>query len=156
MPKRTSRQASRKAGQATPAQPAKRVHALSFPGADTSDERPCWRFTHVDHDGPWGFGEVEPAVLRDILRHLGQFESMKLNEIFHSGGYPGKDYDVPGIPNAEALERIIDMKLTDQTKIWALRLGGRPRLYGFLWRNIFNVVWWVPEHDIHPSHLKHT
>ena len=156
MPKQTPKRASRRAAQAAPARPAKQVHDLAFPGADTTDERPCWRFTHVDHDGPWGFDAVAPAVLTDMLRRLAQFESMTLNELFHSGGYPGKDYDVESIPNPAALARLEAIGLADQTKIWGLRLGGKPRLYGFLWGNIFNVVWWVPEHDIHPSHLKHT
>jgi hypothetical protein len=37
-----------------------------------------------------------------------------------------------------------------------LRLGGEPRLYGFVDENIFHVVFWDPDHEIWPSVLKHT
>lgn len=156
MSKKTPRKAARNAAQAVPARPAKQVHGLSLPGAANSDERLAWRFTHVDHDGPWGFSEVEPSVLCGILSHLANFESMTLNEVFHRGGYPGKDYDVAAIPNSDALVRLEAVGLADQTKIWALRLGGEPRLYGFMDENIFHVVFWDPEHEIWPSRLKHT
>jgi len=156
MSKKTPRKAARAAAQAVPARPAKQVHDLSLPGAANSEERLCWRFTHVDHDGPWGFSEIEPSVLPRILGHLANFESMTLNEVFHHGGYPGKDYDVADIPNSGALARLEAIGLADQTKISVLRLGGEPRLYGFLDENIFHVVFWDPEHEIWPSVLKHT
>jgi hypothetical protein len=154
--KKAPRKAGRDAAQAAPARPAKHVHDLSQPGAANSEERLCWRFGYVDHDGPWGFDEVEPSVLREILVRLANFESMTLNEVFHRGGYPGKDYDVADIPNSDALDRLEVMGLADQTKIWVLRLGGEPRLYGLLRGNIFEVVFWDPEHEIWPSVLKHT
>lgn len=147
---------SRKAVQNLPPRSDKPVHSLALPGSGMSDKRPCWRFTHVDHDGPWGFAEVEPAELCHILRCLAKFETMTLNEIFHNGGYPGKDYEVAAIPNRAALDRLDELGLADQTKIWALRLQGEPRLYGFLDDNIFHVVWWDPKHKIWPSNKKHT
>ena len=154
--KKAPRKAAQDAAQAAPARPAKHVHGLSLPGAGNSEERPCWRFTHVDHDGPWGFDKVEPSVLCNILVRLGNFESMTLNKVFRSGGYPGKDYEVAAIPNSDALARLEAIGLADQTKIWVLRLGGEPRLYGFLDENIFHIVFWDPEHEIWPSVLKHT
>jgi hypothetical protein len=147
---------SRRAVQGLPSRSDKPVHTLPLPGSGESERRPCWRFSHVDHDGPWGFAEVKPAELCQILRCLASFETMTLNEIFHSGGYPGKDYDVATIPNREALQRLEEMGLADQTKIWALRLQGEPRLYGFLDENIFHVVWWDPKHEVWPSRKKHT
>ena len=52
----------------------------------------CWRFRHVDHEGPWSFDNVSPQVLSAILKKLSDFESMTVGEAF--GGNPGKDYDV--------------------------------------------------------------
>jgi hypothetical protein len=128
----------------------------ALPGADSSDDRLCWRFTHVDHDGPWGFGDTDTASLRQIMNGLANFESMTVNEAFLRGGYPGKDYDVEAIPTKAAHDRLEAMGMPDMTKIWALRLGGEPRLWGFLLGNIFHVVWWDPRHEIWPSTLKHT
>jgi hypothetical protein len=135
-------------------EPPKRLPGL--PGSGNSGDRLCWRFTHVDNTKPWGFSSVIAETLCDILGHLRKFESMTLNEVFHNGGYPGKDYDVEALPNSEALACLEEAGLADQTKIWALRLGGKPRLYGFLLGNVFHVVFWDPEHEIWPAPLKHT
>ncbi|MFJ4704726.1 hypothetical protein ACIP6I_07695 [Streptomyces anulatus] len=35
-----------------------------LPGASASDDRVCWRFTHVDHDGPWGFDSMDSVRAR--------------------------------------------------------------------------------------------
>ena len=141
----------------TPKVRAKEVpRPTALPGAETSDQRICWRFCHVDHDGPWGFGAVDGDRLRWLMERLAQFESMTVNEIFNNGGYPGKDYDVHRIPTPAALARLEELQLADMTKIWCLRLQGEPRLYGFLVGHAVHVVWWDPEHRIWPSRLKHT
>lgn len=127
-----------------------------LPGAETSDKRICWRFRHVDHDGPWGLENVDGQTLRWLCERLAQFESMTVNEIFNNGDEPGKDYDVHRIPNRTALDRLEEMGLGDMTKIWRLRLQGKLRLYGFLLDNVFHVVWWDPKHEIWESKKKHT
>jgi hypothetical protein len=145
----------------TPATPSRKetprtLPDKGLPGSANSHERICWRFTHVDNGGPWGFSSVDGSALAEILGHLKKFESMTLNEVFHNGGYPGKDYDVDAIPNTRVLACLEALGLADQTKIWVLRCGGKPRLYGFLLSNVFHVVFWDPEHEIWPSQLKHT
>lgn len=127
-----------------------------LPGVETSDERICWRFKHVDHGGPWGFGKVDGGTLCWIMERLAAFEGMTINELFHNGGYPGKDYNVPDLPSREALDRLEECGLGDATKIWCLRLQGEPRLYGFLHGHVFHIIWWDPEHQVWPSKLKHT
>lgn len=130
--------------------------AAVLPEADSSNERLCWRFTHVDHDGRWGFSSVDGTTLCWLLARLAQLETMTVSEAFHRGDYPGKDYNVEEIPTRAALDRLESMGLGDMTKIWALRLQGQPRLYGFLVENVFHVVWWDPKHEIWPSHKRHT
>lgn len=148
-----------------PKKPKKRVSALPattkavfrrdvLPDAETSDHRLCWRFTHFDHDGPWGFGRFEKDTLQWLLECLRSFESMTPAEIFR--GYPGKLYEVAAIPNKTALDRLDELGMADMTTIWRLRLGGEPRLYGFLAGHVFHVLWWDPDHEIWPSTLKHT
>ena len=75
---------------------------------------------------------------------------MTVNEAFN-GGHPGKDYDIEGIPNTEARQRLHAIGMADQTRISRLRLGGTQRLYGFLHGNVFHIVWWDPGHEIWPS-----
>lgn len=110
----------------------------------------------MDHDGPWGFDAADGETLCAIFRRLAHFESMTVNEVFHHGGEPGKDYDVESMPNQMAVTRLQEAGFGDQTKIWRLAFGGKPRLYGFLNGNIFYVFWWDPEHQVWPSSKKHT
>jgi hypothetical protein len=125
-----------------------------LPAAETSAERICWRFEHADHGGPWCFHDVDPRVLCDVLQRLAGFESMRVAEAF--SGSPGKDYDVEGIPNRRARERLDAMGMADQTQISRLRLSGKQRLYGFRLGNVFHIVWWDPRHEIWPSEKRHT
>src|SRR5919197_5468940 len=111
-----------------------------LPESGTSDRRLCWRFAHVDHDGPWGFDKVDPKTLCWMQQRLAEFERMTVNGAFHRSDYPGKEYDVARIPNSQALARLEEMGLGDMTKIWCLRLGGAPRLYGFLDGHVFHIV----------------
>src|SRR5690606_20222733 len=62
-----------------------------LPRVETSDDRICWRFCHVDQDGPWGFGEL---TIAELMTKLADFESMTLREIFNLGEEPGKHYDL--------------------------------------------------------------
>jgi hypothetical protein len=128
----------------------------ALPEASTSNERLCWRYRHADHGGPWCFHNAAGDGFCGLLTRLANFESMTVNEAFHQGDYPGKDYDVDQIPNRAALDRLEALGLPDMTKISVLRLGGQQRLYGFLQDNIFHVIWWDPEHEIWPSTLRHT
>jgi hypothetical protein len=126
-----------------------------LPGSASSSERLCWRFTHVDHDGRWGFDQMEPAVLCEILRKLAHCESMTVAELRKSGRL-FKDYDLPGGLCKDALERLTVMGRDDMTKIQRLEFTGLQRLYGFLDGNVFHVVWWDPQHEVYPSKLRNT
>jgi hypothetical protein len=127
-----------------------------LPAAFNSEDRLCWRFTHVDNEGPWGFGDLTAEAICDLLAQLVAFESMTVHEAFHKGDYPGKSYELEGLPNPVALERLEAINLADQTKIWRLRVGGTGRLYGFLKFNVFHVVWWDPDHQVWPSQKRNT
>lgn len=126
-----------------------------LPGSNSSDDRLCWRFTHVDHDGRWGFDSMEPAVLCEVLRKLADCESMTVAELRNTRRL-FKEYDLPGGLCKEALDRLTAMRRDDMTKIQRLEFTGLQRLYGFLEGNIFHVVWWDPQHEVYLTKLKNT
>jgi hypothetical protein len=126
-----------------------------LPGSGSSGERLCWRFRHVDHDGPWGFDRMTGEELCGLMKTLASFETMTMGEAFN-GGYPGKDYDIEEMPAREARDRLDAIGLADMTKISVFRLSGVQRLYGFRCENVFHVVWWDPLHQIWPSAKKRT
>lgn len=129
--------------------------ASLLPGAATSGDRLCWRFTHVDHDGPWGFNGMEPDVLCEVLRKLADCESMTVAELRNTWRL-FKEYDLPGGLSRGALDRLTAMRRDDMTKIQRLEFTGLQRLYGFLDGNVFHVVWWDPKHEVYLSKLKNT
>ncbi|MGW5352180.1 hypothetical protein ACWERV_16925 [Streptomyces sp. NPDC004031] len=122
-----------------------------LPSAGRSDSRICWRFTHVDNEGPWGLAGLSQAETAELLAAMTKFESQTINELFHMGEWPGKCHDVDTLPSKEARDRLVALGLSDQTKVWKLRIGGPGRLWGFLIGNVFHVIWWDPRHEIWPS-----
>lgn len=119
--------------------------------AGQPDSRICWRFEKLDTDGPWGLSNLPPAQVLELLAAMSQFESQTINELFHTGEWPGKCHDVATLPSKQARDRLVELGLSDQTKIWKLRIGGPGRLWGFLMGNVFHVVWWDPRHEIWPT-----
>ncbi|WP_432077790.1 hypothetical protein [Streptomyces sp. YPW6] len=122
-----------------------------LPSSGTSEDRVCWRFSHLDLDGPWGLVSLDHERLMVLLTDMAKFESQTVNELFHQGEWPGKCHDVHTLPNRAALARLDELGLSDMTKIWKLRIGGPGRLWGFLVGNVFHVVWWDPRHEVWPS-----
>ena len=127
-----------------------------LPSALNSDERICWRFTHLDREGPWGLAHLSHEQVQALIGDMVKFENQTINELFYQGEWPGKCHDVAELPNRAALERLDALGIPDMTKIWKLRIGGAGRLWGFLAGHVFHIVWWDPDHQVWPSKKKHT
>ncbi|WP_432091845.1 hypothetical protein [Streptomyces sp. NRRL F-5630] len=125
--------------------------AALLPSSGTSQERICYRFSHLDIEGPWGLKSLDHDRLMVLLKDMAKFESQTINELFYTGEWPGKSHDVATLPTRLARERLDEIGLPDMTKIWKLRIGGPGRLWGFLVGNVFHVVWWDPFHQVWPS-----
>lgn len=125
--------------------------SILLPPDGRPDSQISWRFTYLDADGPWSLSGLSHEETLELLAAMSQFESQTINELFHMGEWPGKCHDVVTLPNKQARDRLVEMGLSDQTKIWKLRIGGPGRLWGFLTGNIFYVVWWDPRHEVWPS-----
>lgn len=126
-----------------------------------SDGEGCLRIrmTSMDAGGPWCLLNVDPEHFIDLLPRLKSLEQMKKKEIFRQGSKLGKVYRVEDIPNPDALRRLTQIDLDDQTEIARLEITGERRLYGFISNDDcpdFWVLWWDPKHAIWPSRKKHT
>lgn len=108
----------------------------------------------VDIAGPFCISQATPEELVSILRFLHDVERMTPQAAF--GGYPGKDYDIDGIPNDVAKGRLVELGYDDEDRITRFQLTGQQRLYGFRRGARFYALWWDPGHDIWPSQKKHT
>lgn len=126
-----------------------------LPGMSSLDDKVCWRFTYVDHDGRWGFDRMAAATLCEVLTKLAACESMTLNELRATRRFY-KEYDLPGGLSREVVVRLGELGFGDATAIQRLEFTGKQRLYGFLVGNVFHVLRWDPEHEVYPSKLKNT
>jgi hypothetical protein len=123
---------------------------LLLPGSELSEQRMCWRFEHVDHEGRFGFDKVDGLTLRMILERLAAIEKMTMHELRNTAKLLVR-YDLPSPKLCkEARDRLAACGWDDMTSIHRLRIMQKQRLYGFLDRNVFHVVWWDPEHEVWP------
>lgn len=138
-----------------PVSEAKNAFVLDTDHPEVLDRRLVWRFREVDSSGAWPPAAIGTDALGDLLKKMGDFETMTLKEIFKPGSEHGKRYPVEGLPD-KALRRLRDIERDDETEIVRLRCGARPRLYGFLREHVFHVVWWDAEHTAYPSKKRNT
>lgn len=133
----------------------KRAIVLDTDHPEIAARRLVWRFNEIDTGGPWPPAAIGVGAMADLLKKMGDFESMTLGEIFKPGSEHGKRYVVENLPSP-ALKRLRDIERDDETEIARLRCGARPRLYGFLREHVFHVVWWDAEHQVYPSKKRNT
>ncbi len=113
------------------------------------------RWTRFDYDGPFCLGASAIGTIVQMFKAVSHLETMTPAEVFNGG--VGKDYGDPaGLPNPEAVRRLQDLQLQDETNISRLSFMGRQRLYGFRRDLDFYPIFWDPEHRIWPSVKKHT
>ncbi|MEV0359135.1 hypothetical protein AB0H71_24060 [Nocardia sp. NPDC050697] len=116
------------------------------------------RLTTLDVGGPWCLSGIGRTELGNLLDRLQNFETMQRQHVFAPGQDEGKQYDVDKLPSKAARDRLTELEFDDETKIARLRIGGKPRLYGFLrdGSDDFWALWWDPEHEIWPSAKRNT
>lgn len=61
-----------------------------------------------------------------------------------------KTYDQSAICQ-EARQRLVELELDDQDRIFRFRMSNKRRLYGFIFGITFETVWYDAEHKICPS-----
>jgi|SRR5271156_1770263 len=126
----------------------------SSPQPDWWGMRPAWRISRLVMHEPFGWRQVDEITLDDIRRKLANFESMTLHEIFRVAGARNHPVQVSNLCR-EAKEHIDMVKLVvDQ--IYSLRLSGEQRVWATLTENVLQLLWWDPDHQVCPSHKKHT
>lgn len=124
--------------------------AVRIPDAHSPD-RPAWRFSTVDLAGPFAWPKGDGKELQ-ILDKLHNFDSMSWAEI------EGDDHHaIPiGSLSKEASKRLAEINQDDIEEIFSFHFSGKPRIIGIRDRNVVKLLWWDPDHQVCPSHKKHT
>ncbi|MCC7491616.1 MAG: hypothetical protein IT204_04685 [Fimbriimonadaceae bacterium] len=134
---------------ATP-QPPSRVPQSSVPGH--LQQTPAWSLASADQDGRWSLYGLTAATLADLLRRLGEMEAASWQDHRLRGSHQIAVGDLV----AEARQRLETLGQDDIDELFSLRLNGKPRLWGILDGRVLKILWYDPDHEVCPSHLRHT
>jgi hypothetical protein len=111
-----------------------------------------WRLNELDFDGPLETGECAwngllTKDLAQLKRDLVEYETRTMRAM-------RSEKKLVSIPfpslRQEAQDRLRELELEDE-HLWHLRLGGvggKRRVWGLLYANVFHLVWWDPLHQI--------
>jgi hypothetical protein len=113
---------------------------------------PIWKVGQADFDGPWCPKRMQKDALLYIIARLKDFERNTWVDIQRGGSH----FIAVGSIIGEAQRRLQTLKLDDTDVLFSLRLSARERLWGLRSNDVFSLLWWDPDHQVCPSHLKHT
>ena len=114
--------------------------------------RPSWNFSKCDLEHhKWSlkksnmFSEIIPKLISFEQRNWGDIVSDKK----HNHWIECEKLSKP------AQNRLIELKIYYES-LFSLRLTGTLRLFGYIENGIFYIIWYDSNHEICPSHKKHT
>lgn len=150
---------SPKGGRAGGKRPASRVTGAAVKRPATArdrdgDNRLSWRIALMDLDGPWPW-TMTPAKVLQVRSKIAEFERQTWAELSQQHVPRLKRIALDSLCTA-AQNRLVHLKKDDVDGLWELRLAGQERVWGLRQADIFYLLWWDPDHQVCPSHLRHT
>lgn len=133
--------------------PKTRKKATSDPSLITADRKLMWEVSKIDDDSPWGWNQIDcPDFLRKIWKKMRYFETMTWNQILGAQHHRIAVGDII----QPAQKRLQELKYDDVDELVSFRLTGRQRLWAIQSGHLSYLLWWDPNHEICPSHKRHT
>lgn len=111
-----------------------------------------FRAGQMDMEGPWGWNRFDPMNMQDLFHKI--FDSQKLTwqTLRENGSHLVQVNDLCTM----AQKRLVELSKDDYEELFSLRVTGRKRIWGIKDGSILWLLWWDPEHEVCPSHKKHT
>lgn len=101
---------------------------------------PAWNFNSCDKECWSLFDDRTKSVFWDeILPKLQSFETQKWHDILVDAKKQNHSIETTGL-NKNAIDRLNTLMI-EYNSIISLRLKGQYRLYGYMTRSIFNLLW---------------
>jgi hypothetical protein len=123
---------------------------------DFWNSHPVWSFSLLDLVAQvGGWIHLQQDELDELLARFRQWEKMTWKEILAESRKQNHPIDVSKCSSV-AQERLRVLKLDDQAQLMSLSVNSRARVIGILDRGIFRILWWDRDHQVCPSHMKHT
>lgn len=113
--------------------------------------KPSWRFFMMDDEYEKWSPTKNGLLQEKNLQKLKNFERQSWSEIL---GRNSHEVDPINFCK-EAINRLKEIKI-DQDSFVSIRFEGKTRLYGYVISGVYHIIWFDPEHEIYPSHKKHT
>lgn len=126
------------------------------PPQDTVDSNQCtptWRFSSVDLDGKWGWRNIDADTLIELRGKLSNLETMRWAEIINNRHCHAIKASVLC---KEARDRLVEIQLDDTDELYQLSFSNKQRLFGVRHKQVFDLIWWDPEHTVYPVAKKNT
>jgi hypothetical protein len=112
-----------------------------------------WEVSKIDDDSEWGWNQVDcPYFLKNIWKKMHHFETMTWSEIL------GQKHHSIAVSNiiSSARRRLQELEHDDVEELVSFRLSGTQRLWAIRLEHVSFLLWWDPNHEICPSHKRHT
>ncbi|MGK7944954.1 MAG: hypothetical protein AB4058_10850 [Microcystaceae cyanobacterium] len=119
------------------------------------NHHPSWRVSKIQVVDPFGWHTLDGVKLEYVRAKLSHFESMIWREILLDSKKQNHTVSVDKISKT-AQDHLRDIGLDDLEKLTSLHLSGEERVWGFIIQGVMNLLWWDPNHQVYPSHKKHT
>lgn len=117
------------------------------------NDTPLWQVRTIEMDGPFGWSSMPRSHFLDaVFPKMKNFESMKWSEILGRNSHEVRVADI----SKDAQKRLEHLNLEDVDKLVSLRLEGQERIWGIRMQQVFRILWWDPNHQVCPSHKRHT
>jgi len=116
---------------------------------------PRWRFSLLELQGAYGWARLQGQAIRGLRDRLAELEKSTWAEIFVRDRHQNHSVDRDKL-STDAQKKLRKRKLDDFERFWSLRITAKERVWGLLVEDVFYLLWWDPEHEVCPSHLKHT
>lgn len=118
-------------------------------------KNPVWSFRRMDMSHPrWSIRSCK-SLYESIIAKLRDLEGLTWQEIMsasggRSSGTNSHFEDVADLCK-EARDRMLELHMEDEDRIFSLRLTSLERLYGILDEGTFFIIWYDPRHEIYPT-----
>jgi hypothetical protein len=123
---------------------------------ELASSKPCWDFALMDHDysGSWDWA-LDAAEHQQFARFLTEMQRLTWRDIWNqtSGGHRKHHDQATSSLCKEAKDRLRELRLDEQEKIFRFRLAGPVRLWGFFIgaEHQFRLLWWDRAHQVYPT-----
>ena len=127
--------------------------ATSTPIPSTQNRKLVWKVGGIDDNSQWGWNQIScPDFLKNIWDKMRNFETMTWGEIL------GRNHHAVAINDIikPAKNRLEQLGYDDQAELISFHITGRQRIWAIRSGEEAFLLWWDPNHQICPSHLRHT